>query len=54
MITREYLLSHPASVTAIPVPATYPLPGYYPTAYRVTYDAQAKEYRIALTDLTLR
>ena len=25
--------------------------GYYPNGYRVGYDAQAKEYRIALTGL---
>jgi len=28
--------------------------GYYPNGYRVGYDAQAKEYRIALTDLGRR
>ena len=25
--------------------------GYYPSAYSITYDAQAKEHRIALTML---
>jgi hypothetical protein len=54
MVTREYQLTHPDDVTDIPVPATYPQPGYYPTQYRVTYDAQAKEYRIALTGLVSR
>jgi hypothetical protein len=54
MITREYLLSHPDVVQEIPVPAQYPEPGYYPTQYRVTYDAQAKEYRVALTGLVSR
>jgi len=28
--------------------------GYYPSAYRITYDAEAKEYRIALTQLVRR
>jgi hypothetical protein len=28
--------------------------GYYPNGYRVGYDAQAKEYRIALTGLGWR
>jgi hypothetical protein len=28
--------------------------GYYPNGYRVGYDAQAKEYQIALTDLGWR
>lgn len=54
MITRDYLLAHPDVVTPIPVPAAYPQSGYYPTAYRVTYDAQAKEYRVALAGLTAR
>lgn len=55
MITLAYLLSQPSDVvTPIPVPAKYPLAGYFPTAYRVTYDEQAKEYRIALTSLVAR
>lgn len=33
-------------------PAAYPDPGWYPAAYRISYDAQAREYRIALTQLT--
>ena len=53
MITRAYLLSHPDDVvTPIPTPSLYPLPGYYPRAYRVTYDPQEREYRVALTSLT--
>jgi hypothetical protein len=53
MITRAYLLTNPSDVvTNIPVPAARPVAGYYPSAYRVTYDAQAKEYRIALTSLS--
>jgi hypothetical protein len=28
--------------------------GFYPSAYRITYDAQAKEYRVALTQLAQR
>ena len=28
--------------------------GYYPDAYRITYDAAAKEYRVALTQLVQR
>jgi hypothetical protein len=54
MVTREYLLSHPDFEAEIPVPARYPAAGYYPTAYRVTYDAQVKEYRVALTSLVQR
>ena len=62
MITRAYLLSkHDATNDAgrdelIPVPTAtrYAHAGYYPAAYRVTYDSQAKEYRVALTQMALR
>jgi len=51
MVTREYLLSHPDAVSPISVPARYAQSGWYPTSYRVTYDAQAKEYRVALSGM---
>ncbi len=51
MVTREYLLSKPDASGGIPVPALYPEAGYFPTSYKVTYDAQAKQYRVALTGL---
>jgi hypothetical protein len=54
MVTRAYLLSKPDVVTPIRVPARVPEPGWYPTAYRVSYDAQAREYRVALTGLVSR
>ena len=62
MITRAYLLAkHDATDPAvkdelIPVStaAHYSPAGYYPSAYRITYDAQAKEYRVALTQLAVR
>lgn len=62
MITRAYIISKrgavdPAVVDEIvPVPAAqrYAPNGYYPNAYRITYDAKAKEYRIALTQLSWR
>jgi hypothetical protein len=52
MVTLAYLHSNPDFSSAIPVPQLYPEPGYFPTSYKVTYDAQAKEYRVALTGLT--
>jgi hypothetical protein len=60
MITRAYILSKktatdPAMVDElIPVPTAqqYNPAGYYPSAYRITWDAQQKEYRIALTQLS--
>jgi hypothetical protein len=38
----------------VPTAKRYVPAGYYPNGYRVGYDAQAKEYRIALTGLGLR
>ncbi len=54
MVTRDYLLGKPDVVTPISVPARYQQPGWYPTSYRVTYDGERKEYRIALTGLVRR
>lgn len=51
MVTRAYLLSQPDVTTPIRVPALHPHSGWYPTAYRVSYDAHAKEYLVALTRL---
>ena len=62
MVTRAFILGRKAamapaqrdSVMPLPTPAQVRTGGYYPAAYRVTYDALAKEYRIALTQLTQR
>ncbi len=62
MITRDYLLSKRAATDAssrdevivLPETARRQIAGYYPEAYRITYDADAQEYRIALTRLTWR
>lgn len=61
MITRAYLLEKKAAAETavrdelIPVPsANFEKAGYYPAAYRITYDARAREYRIALTQFTRR
>ncbi len=59
MITRDYMLAKRHATSAserdeiipIPVPAQRQVDGYYPSAYRITYDAKAKEYRVALTQL---
>jgi hypothetical protein len=52
MVTRAYLMTLPNAITPISVPALYPQPGWYPTAYRVSYDAKSKEFLVALTGLT--
>ena len=62
MITRAHMLAKMNGTDAraideiipISVPARYQVPGYYPTAYRITWDGQAREYRVALTGLTRR
>ena len=59
MITRAYIMSKkdatdPAErneIIPVSVPAKRALAGYYPSAYRIGYDADEKEYRIALTQL---
>ena len=62
MITRAHMLAKKAATDAavrdevipISVPARYDEPGYYPTAYRITWDGEAREFRVALTSLTRR
>jgi hypothetical protein len=48
MITRAYIMSKPTETLTIPVAQHYEPAGWYPSSYRVRYDEQAKEYRIAL------
>jgi hypothetical protein len=62
MVTRAFIMGRKAatapasrdSVMALPAAQKYPTPAYHPDAYRVVYDAQTKEYRIALSQLTYR
>ena len=54
MVTRAFLLSKPDVSSSVRVPQQYPVAGYFPTSYRVTYDAQAGEYRVALTGMVER
>jgi hypothetical protein len=54
MITRAHLLTQPDEIIPVPQPAKYGVAGWYPTAYRVTFDRPANEYRVALTGLTWR
>jgi hypothetical protein len=62
MITRAFILGRKTaateaqrdSVIQIPQAAQYAPAGFYPSAYRITYDAHAREYLIALTQLTAR
>ena len=60
MITRAHILekktaTDPAVVDElVPVstPAKYSPAGFYPSAYRISWDAQQKEYRVAVTQLS--
>jgi hypothetical protein len=62
MITRAHIMAKKTatvdSVRDQVLPLTSALKaspaGYYPSAYRITYDPSAKEYRIALSGLTYR
>jgi hypothetical protein len=62
MITRAYIVGKKSAtdaavqdeVIALPTAQRYAAPGYYPSAYRIAWNAQAKEYRIALTQLMRR
>jgi hypothetical protein len=60
MVTRAFIVSRKEAtsaaardtVMALSTPQGVAQPGYYPGAYRIQWDAQAREYRIALTQLT--
>jgi hypothetical protein len=62
MITRKYIMSKKSvesateqnEVIALPSASQVAQPGYYPQAYRIAWDAQAREYHIALTQLVKR
>ena len=51
MVTAEYLLSQPADTTAVPVATQHDPLGYYPDKYIVSWDADAKEWHVALGGL---
>jgi uncharacterized protein len=54
MMTAAFLATQANQTKAIPVPATYPSAGRYPTSYTVSHDATAKEYRIRLDGFVTR
>lgn len=51
MVTRAYLQTRPDVTVPVARPAAYSLPGYYPSRYRVGFDAKARQYTIALAGL---
>ena len=62
MITRTHIMAKKTAIDpavrneVIPVPMAkeYSPAGYYPAAYRITWDSKAKEYRVAVTQLAQR
>jgi hypothetical protein len=62
MITRAFIMQRKAATNAsdrdrvieLPQAKEFPSRGYYPKAYRITWDDEQKEYRIALTQLVRR
>src|SRR6185503_15004461 len=58
MIARDYVAAKRADaanrdeIIEMPTPAHRQAAGYYPRAYRISYDPETREYRIALTRLT--
>jgi hypothetical protein len=59
MITRAHIVAKKSAtdttvrdeIIPVPTPKAYARPGYYPAAYRITWDEDTREYRIALTKL---
>lgn len=51
MVTLAHLESKQDLTEAIAVPERYQAPGFYPTAYRVGFDAQTREHLVVLEGL---
>jgi nicotinic acid mononucleotide adenylyltransferase len=59
MITRAHIVAKKSAtdtterdeIIPVPTPKSYARPGWYPAAYRITWDEDTREYRIALTKL---
>lgn len=52
MVTKAFLEAKPNVTDRIRLPQAFALPAYYPTRYRVAYDAATREYVIALENLS--
>lgn len=53
-VTFALLEAQGNTTYAFPLPKSVPKPGYYPTRYRVKYDATTKEYTFAMEGLEYR
>lgn len=54
MLTKQYLETKPNFTAQLKLPESYPVSGYYPTAYSVVYNHERKEFDISLDGLTFR
>ncbi len=54
MITKSFFETKTNLTEYIKLPQKYAKPGYYPTKYSVSYNADKKEYTVALEGMTLR
>ncbi len=54
MVTKAFLQTHPDFSASVKQPAAFQQSGYYPTTYKVTYDATKHAYLITLTGLIKR
>lgn len=54
MITKAYLETKPNAAETIKLPQKFSNSGFYPTKYSVRYDAERKEYTVALEETVLR
>lgn len=51
MITLAYLKTHPNSTSDVKQPQQFQKSGWYPTKYRVAFDASQKQYYVSLESL---
>lgn len=54
MVTLDYLRTKPNVVEALKLPSKFAVPGYYPSSYSITYNAETREYTVALEGMTQR
>lgn len=54
MITKQWLETQPTDTVTFAQPASFPVPGYYPTKFTVGFDANAQRYRVALEGFVQR
>ncbi|WP_412069470.1 DUF5602 domain-containing protein [Rubrivirga sp. IMCC43871] len=54
MLTQAFVASHAPVDEPLALPEVYPSPGYYPTRYTATYDAERDEYTVALAGFVQR